>query len=210
MKPRPFGDPFKDAVGHYLKTNNLKSLGQINGEILADFAQKYYEHHEAQKKQRKKKGDATPEEIHIYESFPRLVERPKALSAIRKALQGVSAEELLGKVRLYRLCVSKWPSGYRYKEGRDTCPYPATWFNGERWLEDQKEWLPAGMFAREDDQGGAGPERTGSSGSVPLLLLEPAEGWQEKVRSHDSLGIFVGRDWNTINDHYKRQIIQLK
>lgn len=200
MPPRPFGDSFADSLRHYLKTNNLKQ-SQLTHAIVSDLAQRHFDHHEAQKKTRKAKGDATKEERDVYEAFPRKVGKIEALSAIRSALQKVAPEVLLKATQLYGACVSKWPAAYRYPEGRDICPNPATWFNQGRWQDDQKHWLPAGMFQREDDMAATSPRRQES-------LSEPGEGWRDQVKAHETLAIFVGRDWNTINDHYKKLIIR--
>ncbi len=72
----------------------------------------------------------------IYEAYPRKVGRGAALKAIVKALKLVPFEELLEAVREYA----------RAREGqeREFTPYPATWFNQERWADDREEWWPTG------------------------------------------------------------------
>lgn len=203
MQPRPFGNSFCDAVSHYLKTNNLTRLSQINREVLADLAQQFHDHWTKTQAAKKKRGEALPEEISIYEAYPRKVARADALVAIRSALAKIDYEELKEKTRHYCLCVGRWPQGYRYKEGRDLCPHPATWFNRESYLENEKEWLPAGMFTRPDD-----PQQAVNRPEAGPLL-EPAAGWRETVKTHEDLHIFQGRSWDTINDYYKRAIIKL-
>ena len=72
----------------------------------------------------------------IYEAYPRKVGRGAAMKAILKALKAVPYEELLEAVREYA----------RAREGqeREYTPYPATWFNQERWADDREEWWPSG------------------------------------------------------------------
>ncbi len=202
MTPRPYGDNFVLAVRKYLNDNSLKSLGQINAEVLADIAQRFQDHWALQQKSRKRSGDATPEEIAIYEAYPRRVGRDSAVLAIRNALRQCENVDLLQKVQKYGLSVARWPAGFRYKEGRDTVPYPASWFNAGRYLDDPKEWLPAGMFTREDDADPVGRVATQS-------LTEPTMDWREAVKADEDLAIFAGRDWDTINPHYKKLIVKL-
>lgn len=197
---RPFGDNFVLAVRHYLSTNRLTSLGQINGEILADIAQQFHDHHAAQQKTRKKRGEATPEEIAIYEAYPRKVARGNAIISIRSAMPRYRGN-LLEVVQRYAHCVARWPNGYRYKEGRDLCPHPATWFNRESYLESEREWLPAGMFTREDDR------KTSDYGVAQPALSEP-ENWSAQIKDHETLGILAPRSWDSIIDFDKKRIIK--
>ena len=58
MTPPPpgnYGERFAAAVREYLFLNGLKSLGQINGKILAELAQSFYEKDTAAAKTRRKK-----------------------------------------------------------------------------------------------------------------------------------------------------------
>lgn len=66
----------------------------------------------------------------IYQSYPKKKDKGHALLAIKKALTKCSFENLLEHVRSYSKSVV----------GKDAqfIPYPATWFNGLRW-EDQEE-----------------------------------------------------------------------
>jgi hypothetical protein len=200
MQPRPFGDELAAAVRHYLHENNLTQR-HLTGEILADIGQRFYDHYQERQKARKKREVGGLVEREIYCAYPRHVAPQDAYNAIRLALGKTDSRNLLGAVQKYASCVARWPASYRYKEGRDLVPHPATWFNRGSWQESEKEWLPAGMFQREDD-----PRPTPLA--KPETLLEPEEGWREKVKDHETLNIFFGRDWNTINDFYKRQIIQ--
>lgn len=66
----------------------------------------------------------------IYADYPRKVSKPHALKAIRAALKKVGFDELLSSVKSYAATVKA--------AGTDTkfIPYPATWFNGERWKDN--------------------------------------------------------------------------
>lgn len=77
----------------------------------------------------------TPEQI--YSAYPRKENRPSALRAIQKALLGqdMSAERLLGITQAYAQATDQWP-----KDERKFIPHPASWFNGERYRDDPKEW----------------------------------------------------------------------
>lgn len=62
--------------------------------------------------------------IRIYEAYPRKVARPKAIAAIRTALGKIAFEALLRRTELYAKSVASKDPQY--------IPYPATWFNQER------------------------------------------------------------------------------
>lgn len=189
MNPRAYGDEFVLAVRHYLQTNNLKSLGQINAEILADLSQKFHDHHEAQQKQRKKKEIGGPVEREIYQAYPRHVAPQNAYAAIRLALGKTDCGHLKERVQKFASCVARWPASYRYKEGRDLVPHPATWFNRGSWEESEKEWLPAGMFTQEQDRAGGGsPQRQDSP------LPEP-QGWRDIFKDY----IHKDRPWSQLD-----------
>jgi hypothetical protein len=70
----------------------------------------------------------------IYEAYPRKVGRPKAIAAIKKALGKITAELLLQKTNAFA----------HAQNGADLqfVPYPATWFNQERFNDDPATWKP--------------------------------------------------------------------
>ena len=70
--------------------------------------------------------------IALYKSYPRKVARGAAVRAIKKALQKESFEVLMEAVEAY--------SKARNGQDRQYTPYPATWFNQERWDDDREEW----------------------------------------------------------------------
>lgn len=187
----------RQCVGHYLKQNKLlnEPIGKL-GNILEDITQRAYESYEAQTKARKKKGDATEEEIAIYEAYPRKIARGDALKAIGEACQKANGDVLLAATKRYASCVARWPAGYRFHEGRDLVPYPASWFRAGRWEDAEKEWLPAGMFLRPDDPT---TEQNGTSRHPRPTLLEP-EGW------HEEFPTSVFKTWEEVPQDSRRAI----
>jgi hypothetical protein len=79
----------------------------------------------------KEQGEQKEEES-IYALYPRKVSKADALKAIRKALKKFPAEKLLTATKIF---AAEW-------QGHDLqyCPYPATWFNGERFSDDPATW----------------------------------------------------------------------
>jgi hypothetical protein len=90
---------------------------------------------EAEKQAASDSSAITPEQI--YSAYPRRTKRPDALRAIEKALldSDMTAEVLLGITQAYAKATDQWPS-----DQRKFIPYPASWFNGERYRDDPKEW----------------------------------------------------------------------
>jgi hypothetical protein len=51
---RNYGDQFVDSVRQYMQANEIKSLGGINGTLLADLSQRFYEKFTGAQKTRRK------------------------------------------------------------------------------------------------------------------------------------------------------------
>ena len=76
----------------------------------------------------------------IFDAYPRHIEKPAALEAIKDAVKRMQARDanedavafLLERTRLFAAS----PSG---NQGRYT-PFPANWFDKERYLDDEREW----------------------------------------------------------------------
>lgn len=68
----------------------------------------------------------------IYEEYPRKVAKKDALKAILKALKSHPAEYLLERTKTYAAAVAGSEMGF--------IPFPATWFNKERFADDPSEW----------------------------------------------------------------------
>ncbi len=71
----------------------------------------------------------------VYEAYPRKESRQDALRAINKALSRCQPGKLLALTEAFAAAVSHWP-----EDDRKFVPYPATWFNGERYEEDPATW----------------------------------------------------------------------
>lgn len=95
----------------------------------------------------------------IYKEYPRHLQRAKALKAIEKAISRLARQEKLSDVdaaeRIYSAVVefAKSPAG---QKGEFT-PYPATWFNQDRYLDDHAEWY------RENGNGNKAEQRQQSN-----------------------------------------------
>lgn len=102
-----------------------------------------------------KKTALTAQAKAIYSAYPRHVGPARACTAIEKALvrlAPVHAEPytwLLGRVQKFATS----PAG---QQGKYT-PYPATWFNQERYDDDDDEW----QRTAQTDSGSSRPERGG-------------------------------------------------
>jgi hypothetical protein len=91
---------------------------------------------------------ATTQQIEdIYQAYPRKMGKGAAIKAIKKSLNKISPMHLLIKVDTYA-SVTSW-------QDKQYLPFPATWFNQERWLDDPKEW-------EQPTQGNQGPDPTRS------------------------------------------------
>jgi len=68
----------------------------------------------------------------IYQAYPKKVGKAKALKAIAKAIKKIDHEKLLSIVEQYAVS--------RQGEDPQYTPHPSTWFNAERWNDDQSTW----------------------------------------------------------------------
>jgi hypothetical protein len=98
--------------------------------------------------QRTQKGHtmSSPDSISdedIYIAYPKHVGKADALKAIRKVLsQSMEPAELLEHVQHYAAAVAAWPAS-----DHPFVPYPASWFNAGRYLDDPKEWRRSSVSA---------------------------------------------------------------
>lgn len=92
----------------------------------------------------KEKEDSLCDADTIYDAYPKKVSKPDAIKAIRKALAGpplgVDTEtwpqRLLQLTRDYAVAVRG--------QDRSFIPFPATWFNGQRYNDDPSTWKNGG------------------------------------------------------------------
>ena len=72
----------------------------------------------------------------IYEEYPKKVGKGKAIASIVTALKnGADPNIVINAVIAYDRATKSWPA-----EDRQYIPNPSTWFNQERWTDDQDEW----------------------------------------------------------------------
>lgn len=67
----------------------------------------------------------------FWDVYPRRVAKGKAFAAFKKAARTTEADIIIEAAAAF---------GASPKAKGDFCPYPATWLNGERWLDDPSEW----------------------------------------------------------------------
>ena len=96
----------------------------------------------AKKVKRERKPSIEPVELQrIYSAYPRKVAPADAFKAIAKALaNGKTPEQLLERTTAYASATALWP-----EDELRFIPYPATWFNGERYDDDPNNWLSKGV-----------------------------------------------------------------
>jgi len=86
--------------------------------------------------------------LHMYDLYPRKVGKRAAITAAEKAMGRIEKEHKLNHIKaadylaervvMFAIAVEKWEG-----EERKFCPYPATWFNQDRYDDDQSEWVRA-------------------------------------------------------------------
>lgn len=72
-------------------------------------------------------------EEQVYKAYPKKVAKPVALRAIRKALKKHTFEFLLEKTKAFAAVRG---------DNLEYVPYPATWFNQDRFNDDPATWRP--------------------------------------------------------------------
>jgi len=70
----------------------------------------------------------------IYAAYPKKVDKGHAIPAIKKAMKKVQPAELLR-------CVQAYSGSVKGKTERKFIPNPSTWFNGERWADDDAKLI---------------------------------------------------------------------
>jgi Helix-turn-helix domain len=85
--------------------------------------------------------------VNIYDAYPKKAARPAAFKAIKRALESVDAEKLLETTKLYAKTVNGCDPQF--------IPYPATWFNQERYNDNPIVWKPRDeTHKRTNSEGG--------------------------------------------------------
>ncbi len=91
---------------------------------------------EAKKEQKTIARFSTSEIEKVYEEYPRKIGKGFAFKAIKKALEALDAEDPVEAMRLRVREFAESPAGHK----GEFVPYPATWFNQKRYLDDSREW----------------------------------------------------------------------
>ena len=84
------------------------------------------------------KGEIKKQAEELYSAYPRKEGRGDALKAIEKALTKQPFDYLLKRVKLFADLKTPWTP-------KDKLPHPATWFNQERWADDEDCWKSPGV-----------------------------------------------------------------
>lgn len=136
----------------------------------------------------------------IYAIYPKKVGKTAALKAIVKVLKlpgGPTELELQTTVKAYRDAVAKWPHEARYtREGNDTVPHPATWFNQGRYADDPATWQKSPLEGP--------PEKKGVGAGGGGLDVPPCVGWQQLVPDWD----FDGVNWHELSTEERQTVWQ--
>ena len=145
----PVGQGGCAPEGKCLKTNTKEIAntppnpqGEVQGELFGDGDNA-----------QNKKEEIESQCVALYEAYPYHDARPKALAAIKKALEHEDYLHLMEATLAYAEATATWaPEDRRY------IPLPATWFNGERYNGDRTRW-PREIPKDENDYD---PHRDGS------------------------------------------------
>lgn len=116
----------------------------------------------------------------IYAIYPRKEGKKKAIQAILKAIKdsGITEMEMQVRVKAYKLATDKWAA-----KDKQFIPFPATWFNQHRFMDDPAMWERAdtggstpGFFGQKKERGGA-EVGDGIELGLNMQMAEP-EGWR--------------------------------
>jgi hypothetical protein len=123
-----------------------QALQSVTAVTSNDGNDKHTQKHTHTQKQLKATTPPASQVNEIYQLYPRKVEKREALKAITAAIKrvregeykndGVSEAEAIAGIKDRTALFAQSPAGNR---GKYT-PYPATWFNRSRYLDDPKEW----------------------------------------------------------------------
>lgn len=121
----------------------------------------------------------------IYQAYPRHVGKAKALIAIRKAVQDITGRNGVSDPAAWLLSRVKAFAASRAGQAGKYTPHPATWFNGDRFDDDDREWNreSGGGFSTEARSVSAasrgqvaGPDRRRSADDHPSRIdAEPGK-----------------------------------
>jgi len=128
----------------------------------------------------------------LYKSYPRKVGKNAALKAILKAMKDHSFDHLLERVAKYAECTRSWP-----EDQLRFIPHPATWFNGGRYEDDEREWIKT-----------ARP--TSSPIAQRIDLQKRIESIDEQIKEHPGNPEWIGYDQRTAKQQDKEALQLLR
>lgn len=142
--------------------------------------------------------------VALYRAYPRKVARGAAIKAIKRALRKEEFEVLMEAVTEY--------AAAREGQDRQYTPYPATWFNQERWEDDREEWTPFKLTVSAEEawtHARSAIREFGTMGvmearsSLPTSIMEPLEqvGWRNVC---DMTEFNSGKLYNQFRAVYER------
>lgn len=128
----------------------------------------------------------------LYKSYPRKVGKNAALKAILKAMKDHQFDYLLERVAKFAECTRSWP-----EDQLRFIPHPATWFNGGRYEDDEREWIKT-----------ARP--TSSPISQRIDLQKRIESIEEQIKEHPGNPEWIGYDQRTAKQQDKEALQLLR
>lgn len=125
----------------------------------------------------------------VYELYPKKVGKVKAIAAIVKVLKSgtITELDLQARVKGYAEATAMWA-----EQDKTYIPYPATWFNQQRYLDDPATWTRQPSLAEKKERGGGGQPQPEMAAAVTELPVAP-EGWE------DAMPELYGPGWR---EHY--------
>ena len=124
-----------------------------------------------------KKPQPTDEQVEaIYQVYPRKCAKQDALKAIRKAIIRDGLGIVSKQTARFALEVDKWA-----KDEMQFCPYPATFYNQSRYMDDPKTWVRTHKEIDLAKQEGFGtvPERNKMLDGWAKRYVKAGDNWAE-------------------------------
>tara|TARA_R110002096_G_scaffold55110_2_gene141876 strand:- start:277 stop:963 length:687 start_codon:yes stop_codon:yes gene_type:complete len=124
------------SLSHYLIQDDISVISEGYQSDSLEREGETKEEGETKGAQPKKPMTDTQKAERIYKEYPKQVGRGKAIASIVTALKnGADPNIVINAVIAYGRATKSWTA-----EDRQYIPNPATWFNQERWTDDQDQW----------------------------------------------------------------------
>jgi len=98
--------------------------------------------------------------VSVYEAYPRKVGRPVALKAIQRALKKHGFKLVMEKTVAYAR--SRWQQDPKFT------PYPATWYNQERYMDAPETWANGNNGSNPSRWVGGADAQSGEVDDLPV------------------------------------------